>query len=232
MLTQTGHIKPFYALWLPLILAIGVAIADNTLPPQWVNFIYMENGFLETLQPIITFIAVYIGISALRTPGLGKWLKVWLVLGTLGCLYIGLEEISYGQQILQWQTGDFWAAINDQNETNLHNTSSWFDQKPRNLLMVGIIVGGILIPLLQRYNPALLPKQFAAIYPRRDLMVVSLLMLFSYMSKVIFKIAHFMIYDRPSELNETYMYYFVLLYLVQLRWQLRTGVIPADSTAA
>lgn len=228
MLTPTGHITPFYALWLPLILAIGVAIADNTLPHLWVNFVYSENGFLETLQPIAAFAAVYVGISTLRTPGLSKWIKAWLILGVLGCLYIGLEEISYGQQLLQWETGEFWASINDQNETNWHNTSSWLDQKPRNVLMIGIIVGGLLIPLFERYKPSLLPQQFNDIYPRRDLMAVAALMLFSYLTKVIYKLSGFMIYDRPSELNETYMYYFVLLYLVQFRWQVRNKQTPAD----
>lgn len=221
MLTQNGHIKTLYALWLPLALAIGVAIANRVLPHQWVNFIFIENGFLETLQPLTAFAAVYVALSALRTQGLSVWLKLWLVLGALGCLYIGLEEISYGQQIVKWETGEFWASVNDQNETNLHNTSSWLDQKPRALLMVGIIVGGLLFPLLRRYKASALPQRFAIIYPQNDLMAIAALMVFSHLAKVVYKVSGLSLYDRPSELNETYMYYFVLLYLVQLRWMLR-----------
>src|SRR3546814_4167282 len=51
------------------------------------------------------------------------------------------EEASWGQHYAGWLTPDNWQALNDQGETNLHNTSSWLDQKPRTLLEIGVIVG-------------------------------------------------------------------------------------------
>jgi hypothetical protein len=41
-------------------------------------------------------------------------------------------------------------AYNDHGETNLHNTSSWFNEKPRQLLELFVLYGGIIHVLLQR----------------------------------------------------------------------------------
>src|SRR6185295_2537016 len=76
------------------------------------------------------------------------WLAAWVVIAALCCLYVTGEEISWGQQLFHWTTPEYWTRINDQHETNLHNTSAWFDQKPRLLLETGVTVGGLIIPLL------------------------------------------------------------------------------------
>src|SRR3546814_15941194 len=75
------------------------------------------------------------------------------------------EEASWGQHYAGWLTPENWQALNDQGETNLHNTSSWLDQKPRTLLEIGVIVGGILIPLLALRRPALREGRFALFLP-------------------------------------------------------------------
>lgn len=223
MLTSTGHIKSIYAIWAPVLFAIFVTVADHLTPDGIdANWLYAEHGVSETLQWIIAFAAVYVGASAAMMKDAPKWLKAWAGVAALGCLYIALEEISYGQQFFNWNTPEYWSVVNDQGETNLHNTSSWFDQKPRALLMLGIIVGGLIFPLVRRVKPALLPSYFNTIYPSDDLKCVALLTLLSYLAKALFKMTGIVIYDRPSEINEVYIYLFMLLYLVQLRWQMRT----------
>ena len=67
---------------------------------------------------------------------------------------------SWGQHFLGWESSEFWQDINDQSETNLHNTSSWLDQKPRLILEIGVMVGGIVIPLLIKFKKGLLPARF------------------------------------------------------------------------
>lgn len=223
MLTPTGHIKSLYALWLPAAFAVFITVADYFTPGEiGANWLYSEHGVNETVQWIIAFAAVYIGTTTVMSKDTAPWLRAWAGVAALGCLYIGLEEISYGQQFFNWNTPEYWSVINDQGETNLHNTSSWFDQKPRALLMLGIIVGGLVFPLLRRFKPNTLPPQFNIIYPSDCLKWVALLTLLSYLSKVFYKVTDIVIYERPSEINETYIYYFMLLYLLQLRWQLRT----------
>ncbi len=77
-----------------------------------------------------------------------RFVPWWILLITLGCLYFGGEEASWGQHFMGWGTPDFWQSINDQGETNLHNTSGLFDQVPRLILTTGALMGGIVFPLL------------------------------------------------------------------------------------
>ena len=229
MLTSSGHIKNIFAFWIPVIFALFITVADHMTPEtQTADWLYAEHGVNETVQWIIAFIAVYIGACAAFISDAPKWQRVWAAIAALGCLYIGLEEISYGQQFFKWNTPEYWSAINDQNETNFHNTSSWGDQKPRALLMVGIIIGGLIFPLIRRFKPGLLPAQFNILYPTNCLKWVALLTLLSYLSKAFYKMTGIVIYDRPSEINETYIYLFMLLYLVQYRWQLRNKTLISN----
>lgn len=219
-----GSVKFLYAHGVPVALAAVLLVLNPLLPASYLTYVYSENGFLECAQVVIAFAAAIAGLSLVFRPDIAPWLRAWVGIAILGCLYIGLEEISYGQQILQWETNGFWAEINDQNETNLHNTSSWLDQKPRLLLLVGIIAGGMVIPLLRRKKPQLLPARFSAIYPSSDLFTVATLVLWTQMTKAVMKLTGVLVYYRASELNEIYMYYFMLLYLLQLGWKLRQPV--------
>lgn len=145
------------------------------------------------------------------------------MLGALGSLYITLEEISYGQHIFKWETPEYWQAVNDQNETNLHNTSSWFDQKPRLVLLIGTVLGGLILPFVRRYRASILPARFNTIYPVDAMFWVALCALMSQLSKRAGKMGlDFLdLYHRPSEVNELYLYYFILLYLLFMRRSLR-----------
>ena len=93
------------------------------------------------------------------------WLFAWVALAALACLYIAGEEASWGQHQLGWVTPAGWNALNDQGETNLHNISSWFDQKPRLLLEVGVVVGGIVIPLAALRWPQIRYGRLGVILP-------------------------------------------------------------------
>lgn len=137
-------------LWGPialLILLVGIIIF---CPEDLMRFlINSENGLVELGTPLLYVPAVIAGLCCIKhlrkLPA--KWLMVWLMLVTAACFYIGGEEISWGQQLVHWQTPEYMREINDQKETNIHNISSWFDQKPRILLELWVLIGGIFIPL-------------------------------------------------------------------------------------
>lgn len=78
-----------------------------------------------------------------------RHLRTWLLLWSLACIYFAGEEVSWGQWFFGWGTPDALAKVNDQGETNLHNISSWFDQKPRTLVEMFIVASGLLMPLWQ-----------------------------------------------------------------------------------
>ena len=49
----------------------------------------------------------------------------WRVLGVgLVFVFLGMEEISWGQHLFGWQTPEAFAVLNDQSETNLHNLNN------------------------------------------------------------------------------------------------------------
>lgn len=221
---KSQNIHFFWWLLVPIFLILGqigleLSIDDRELLAR----MHSEGGPQETLQEL------FIGMALL----LALWMLVrldWanqklaggvIALAALGSFYILGEEISWGQHKLGWSTPEFWGALNDQNETNLHNTSSWFDQKPRLLLFIGIVVAGLVIPALRRWKPSALPTRFSLFYPSTILCVTALGVLLPYTAQEIAEHAFdSKIFTRVSEVQEAYIYYFIFLYLLDLRTRL------------
>ncbi len=226
MKRYSSTIHPFWWLWLPILFMLGQVVIEFTVPRELKPAMHSEWGPHETLQSIILLAAFIIGIVSLvrvdwKTQ---KEIGLWIALATLCCFYVSGEEISWGQHILNWQTPEHWAQYNDQNETNLHNTSAWLDQKPRLLLFLGIVVGGLIVPALRRWKPESLPRRFEKLYPPDVLSVTALFVTVPYILQEIAEAFGKKIFWRESELQELYMYYFVMLYL----WDLRAREIPKN----
>jgi len=213
------------------VLWQGGARHPVTGEPNW------ELGLAETAQNIFLAVALVMsGILCARAKGL--LLKLWLGIVFLGVLYLLGEETSWGQHYFRWGVEGWFAENNDQAETNLHNTSPLFDQLPRNLLYVGMVVGGIVHPLLKLFrngrglidNPWWWAPTIACLPP----------VLFAFISgapKAIDKIAEAIgaeawaggfrletFIGRASEMEECFMYLFFVVYLLSLarRLKLRT----------
>lgn len=138
--------------WLPMGLVV-LQFAVRFVSPE-MHDLYIqgqrETGLIEFLTPLALIPGVVLGILALRR---WQWLpnffsRLWVAMVTLGAFYMAGEEVSWGQWLFYWDTPEHWAAINDQNETNLHNTSAWLDQKPRLLLELWALIGAIRIWVL------------------------------------------------------------------------------------
>lgn len=218
---DSSPLHPVWWFWLPLGFALGLAVVEQFLPHETRAGFYRESGMVENAQAVVAFIAAGFGAACLKYCRGNKWLLAWVLIGTLTSLYIGLEEISYGQHFFQWQTPEEWQAINRQQETNLHNTTSWLNEKPKLLLFIGVLAGGIVIPLLRRKKPGLLPEKFSLIYPEDPTFWSAVLALYGYVVKVLHKQEILMISARPAEINELYLYYFVMIYFVLLRMKLK-----------
>lgn len=219
-------------LWLPLGLLIAQVIVEATVPRPIVNAMVSENGMYEILQFLVIGGAFVWAVCLLRLKSLqaSKWVWRWIALAAVCALYVAGEEISWGQHIFDWTTSDNWAAVNDQNETNLHNTSSWLDQKPRVLLEIGVYVGGIIIPVLMRVRKNLLPEKFAVIYPTIALMPTALMLLLLRILTEVQDAGGAAYFARISELKETWMYYFVFLYIALMSQRFK-GQAKTDETA-
>ena len=220
-------------LWPPIIWAAFQILIEATLPPKVLSDLQSENGPHELVQFFILLIALFVSARTFQSMDKRRnpWLTGWVVVAGLCCLYVAGEEMSWGQTIAQWHTPEQIAALNDQDETNLHNMSSWLDQKPRALLEIGTIIGGLLIPGLRRWKPALLPARFDAIYPTDAVVPTAVIYL-------VFKVAeavgrhffHVNLFERAAEVSELYMYYFVMIYMLDLRQRLTAR--PALDIAA
>ena len=142
---------PMWAwLWFPpllIILQLGFRAYDERL---YRDIFEGELGVVELATPAVLLFAIGFGIAAWRYRGVlpRPWLRGWLVAVILGCVYFAGEELSWGQHLFGWSTPEYLGAVNEQQETNAHNISSWFDQKPRLLLELWVLIGGIIYPLM------------------------------------------------------------------------------------
>ncbi len=134
-------VLPMVVFLLPYILRFSAADADS--------YLYGENSWIEVSTVVFLLIAILFGLTFLvsgKTPGHG-WSRWWMLLMMLGCVYFAGEEMSWGQHIFDWKTPASLLHVNDQGETNLHNTGALFDQIPRTLVSVAALIGGVLAPL-------------------------------------------------------------------------------------
>ena len=214
-----------WALWLPLAVAVGLALYGKVSPRGYIFWVENEShGLLELSHWLMPLAASLISIRLLLLPSVRRQrhLFAWLVLAALGTFYVAGEEMSWGQHYFDWATPEGWRSLNDQNETNVHNISSWFDQKPRTLLEIGVIVGGLVLPWLMILRPNLKSRPMAVIVPPLSCFPAALLAELSALSErsVNWFGGKVYLFHRTSEVQEFYFYYFALLYLVVLRRRL------------
>ena len=195
---------------------IWVAMAGND------RMLKGEAGIVENATVIFLVVAIGYCISSLilaQRQELSVYLKAWLVLLILGAAYFALEEISYGQHMFGWGTAESWKELNDQDETNLHNVHSMFDQVPRALLTLGIFVGGILLPLYWKFRGIERDEsdRFYWQWPTLDCVTIGLLVI---LIRPVLSIVDTDIIN-TGETKENLFALFILLYCVSLRSRLR-----------
>lgn len=206
---------------LPVLFFLLALVLECRFPQVLPGLTGSEFGLVENLQLVVLLAAMVVAAKALITgrATLPGYVKLWLLLALAGATYTFLEEASFGQHYFGWATPDSVKALNDQQETNFHNMSSWLDQKPRTILEIGIIIGGILIPLLRKVKSFALKPWVESLLPTIALLPVALLAEIPRMFERVVKAMQesaLVPFARTSEMQELYFYYFILLYLVLL----------------
>ncbi|MEQ9261181.1 MAG: hypothetical protein RIG84_19000 [Roseovarius sp.] len=108
------------AIMITLLAAIVIYFTDKTF--FWKHFA-AEDGFIEYGTMLFLFAsALLLWVHALSLWGKGRRGAALLTLfyGLLFFMAAG-EEVSWGQRIFGWESGEFFQESNKQNETNLHN---------------------------------------------------------------------------------------------------------------
>ncbi|MBE7636970.1 hypothetical protein GUA87_08955 [Sneathiella sp. P13V-1] len=152
--TTLGMTPPVW-LWLyfPPVMII-FALAMRLLAPEFYdNYVYGELGIVENATVLFLIPAVILGVVTIRNARILQFplLTAWLVIQTLGMFYFMGEEASWGQHWFGWSNEGIFEN-HPRGETNIHNTNHWFDQKPKVLVEIWTIIGGIIVPLLLKYR--------------------------------------------------------------------------------
>ncbi|MCG8326000.1 MAG: hypothetical protein MI673_10825 [Thiotrichales bacterium] len=222
------ELPAWLSLWLPVLCVFSLLGINLVAPEFYRAWIEQENGFVELATPAILIAGIYHGVQAVRRnkPVLPGWIRGWIVIIILACFYFAGEELSWGQQIYGWTTPERLTEINDQNETNFHNTSSWFDQKPRLVLELWVLIGGVILPLGQWLNKTgyaygswrywFWPS--AVCLPSA---VIAILIRVPERIKDVFGLQPYSYELRWSEIQELYFAAFLSLYLLSIHQRLR-----------
>ncbi|PCJ93985.1 MAG: hypothetical protein COA52_06085 [Hyphomicrobiales bacterium] len=220
MRTHPYPITPFqrfFYIWMPPLIAIAVLALAMASTDLYKVFAADEVGLLETIHIIIPLVGFVIAVRLFfiyRKAGNRTGMAL-IGFAALVCLYIGGEEASYGQHFFGWKAQGLVLELNDQQETNLHNMSYWFDQKPRLVLELAIIFGGLLLPIFPDFFKKYVPKGLWLYAPTTLFLPTSVLMVLVRLpERLNFEgAALFPSIIRYSELQEVYLYLFITLYL-------------------
>lgn len=133
------------ALVLGLILGFGVLQAAN--PDLYYQHVQEDQPLEWVTFWAFVVAAVFYGRAAILDRKAGRW--PWFLVGVAAfCAIVALEEISWGQRLLGYETPRYFLENNYQKELNVHNVMSTELRK----LAVALILGGygLLLPLLRR----------------------------------------------------------------------------------
>jgi uncharacterized membrane protein YozB (DUF420 family) len=94
--------------------------------PEFDQYYHREDSVFETGTAFALLLSgVALLVAAVRAVRvrlrLSRWLALLIAATGLASIFLGLEEISYGQRMFGWSTPEPVAAANLQRETNLHN---------------------------------------------------------------------------------------------------------------
>lgn len=106
-------------------------------------FFFDEDGVFEwfTALCLITSGLIMLANSwRLKGTQASLVIKFLCALGGIGILFVGMEEISWGQRIFGWETKGIFAEHNDQLETNFHNLYNETFWLPLAMMVIGAIV--------------------------------------------------------------------------------------------
>jgi hypothetical protein len=223
--TDPGWNEAWWWLGLP-VLVLAALIATSQLAPNFYDAWVIPEGYgvLEVAQFAIMLVALALAVRLLFNPFLRRrpFVLTVTIIAALSALYIAGEEMSWGQHFFHWNTPDYWAEVNRQQETNLHNTYAVFEKYPRAILELGVVIGGILIPIAAAFDPRMRANRLSLFFPPTALLPASLIVIGVKLADMLFQKGYVgELLHRPSETIELYLYFFILAYLIVFTRRIR-----------
>jgi hypothetical protein len=234
--SDPGWGEAWWWLGVPGFVAVFVLGTYWLVPDWYLRYVLPEGyGLLEISHFFIPLLGLLIGGSLMLMPFVRARPLVFSValIGALSCLYIAGEEMSWGQHFFHWSTPEYWAAVNRQEETNLHNTWAIFEKTPRSILEAGIFVGGLGVPLAAIFQPWLRACRVSLFLPAAALVPTSAgWFVFKLVDRLQQNNLIATVLHRPSETIETYLYFFLLAYLMVYARRIKEIEVPEGALPA
>lgn len=212
-----SHWNKLFYISLPILSFIFILMWAYWSPETFNKYAGSEIGVLEISHIIVPMIGLVFGLRLValfirEKNVIGVCISI---LASLVCFYIAGEEASYGLHFFGWEVNEVFLELNDQQETNLHNISSWFDQKPRALLEIAIVLGGFLLPLIPGVMMKIVPVGLREYAPTLLFLPISILVILSRLPERLNLEGTFIFPQgvRYSEIQELYLFLFITLYL-------------------
>jgi hypothetical protein len=213
-----GRDETWWWLGIPVVSCVALFIINAMSEQFYADHILPEGyGVLEFSQfwTLVAGFFIALALFRFRLIRESKLLTAAVAVFAITCFFIAGEEMSWGQHFLHWSTPGYWAEINRQDETNLHNVSPWFNQRPRLVLEIGVLVGGILLPLWQlAKGPFTHPLLALFVSPPAILPAGLTYAVFKVVDHITKKGAFPHLLGRPNEAVESFIYLFILYYLI------------------
>ncbi len=148
--SETGRIPKIGLYLFPVLTLIFVTI--YLFDKELYRYVIKEDSIIEWLTFLLLITAGI--ISLVIASGIRKkhhYTQWFFVLFFGFNLLAGLEEISWGQRVLQIETTGVFQEYSDQNEINLHNTfQGIFHIKTKHIALLVLFIYGSLLPGLLR----------------------------------------------------------------------------------
>jgi hypothetical protein len=137
------------------------------------------------------------------------------IVAAISCFYIAGEEVSWGQHIFFWEDPALISETNDEGEFSLHNVNKAFERAPRAVLELGVLFGGLIVPLTCLFVPRLRRSRAALFLPSAITVPTALLAVMFKLDGTLSKYTEETVLSaRSSEAVELYLYFFILAYLI------------------
>lgn len=219
-----GRPDAWWTTLLPIAILVPVLVIHFLAPEFYRAHVLPEGyGFLELTQFILAVAAAILCFHALTYKVVKGSTLLWfaVLFFAIAAFYIAGEEHSWGQHFFNWNTPSYWSEINRQQETNLHNTSPWFNQRPKLLFDNAMFIGGLLVPLIQLWTGTFRQPLLALLTPPLAIAIPAVIALaFKIVDDLGKDVLGGSIFIRPSEVVETFQYLYMLMYVIVLRRRL------------
>lgn len=141
------HSLTAFLLFTGIIVAYAVMAAAYPIAFIWATY---EDLYGEWAQTYL-FAAAFMFSAVLAISR--RQQRPFFALLAIACLYVVMEEISWGQRIIGFETPDILQRHNLQKEANLHNlltgpVDTWIKRALEYLLAAGFVAYGLIYPIL------------------------------------------------------------------------------------